>query len=92
MAGFDRASLPTRSATDRVIGGVCGSRGLDVVGRFETLTTDFEAVCAELGIDAHLEATNSSARGPYRSYYDDTTRQVVADRFRDDIDTFGYEF
>ena len=35
MAGFDRASLPTRSATDRVIGGVCGglarALGVDAV-------------------------------------------------------------
>jgi chondroitin 4-sulfotransferase 11 len=65
---------------------------IDFVGRFETLAQDFQYVCGQIGQDAHLPHIKQSDRGDYRRYYDDTTRQVVADWFSRDIQAFGYEF
>ena len=35
---------------------------------------------------------NASKRAGYQSYYDDETRQIVAQWFHEDIETFGYSF
>lgn len=66
--------------------------GLDFVGRFESLERDFARVCERLGVEARLEKTNASARGPYRQYFDDATRARVAERNADDLREYGYEF
>ena len=66
--------------------------GADFVGRFERLESDFRRICETLGIDATLPSLNVSQRRPYREYFDDESRRIVATRYRDDIETFGYEF
>lgn len=67
---------------------------LDFVGRFETLTADFDRVCTTLGIAApvlpHVQATGPGAR--YEDYYTVKTRELVEDRFDADINLFGYKF
>jgi hypothetical protein len=74
------------------ISGPDGSVLVDFVGRFETLATDFAKVCSTLGIKAPLPHTNASPRGPYREYYDATSREIVASAFAADLDAFGYVF
>ncbi len=65
---------------------------VDFVGRYETLHADFAEVGRKLGIDGSLPHANRSAHRPYRQYYDDTTRALVAERFARDIEVFGYTF
>lgn len=69
-----------------------GNLIVDCIGRFETLATDFNRICQSLGVDASLPHLNGTSHRDYRSYYNDTTRQMVATYFKDDIDLFGYTF
>jgi hypothetical protein len=71
------------------------SRGellVDYVGKFETLFEDFLVVSQRLGLDAELPHLLKSERRPYQEYYTDELRDLVSQRYRRDIDLFGYEF
>jgi hypothetical protein len=65
----------------------------DFIGKFETLRDDWAFVCRKLGIDAPLPHLNEnpSARH-YTEYYTPRTRRIIADRFRVDVEHFGYTF
>ena len=65
---------------------------VDYVGCFESLREHFNVICSELNIDAELEHRNSSSHCNYQSYYDATTRQMVAEHWQQDIEQFGYSF
>jgi hypothetical protein len=67
---------------------------LDFVGRFESLQTDFRSVCLELDM-APVDLPRvqvTKPRGRYTEYYTRRTRDLVGDRFRSDLELFGYEF
>ena len=71
-----------------------GTEIVDFVGRYESLQQDFNTCCERIGLPAielphHRQASDRRA---YRDYYDDSTRQLVAQRFAIDIEAFGYEF
>ena len=67
---------------------------LEFVGRFESLQTDFLSVCERLGIaPLHLPRVQvTKPRAPYAEYYTPRLRDLVADRFRSDLELFGYQF
>lgn len=65
---------------------------VDFIGYFETLEEDFQRVCRRLGMDRTLPHLNRSEHDNYRSYYDVETRNIVAERYRVDIELFGYTF
>ncbi len=61
------------------------------MGRFETLNRDFTRICNSLGLEETLPHVNASKRKRnWRSYYDDTTFDMVSAAYKLDIDTFGY--
>ncbi len=65
---------------------------VDFLGHYESLETDFDIIRQKLGIEDHLPHVNKSQHSNYREYYDDHTRNLVAEHFRQDIELFGYEF
>jgi hypothetical protein len=69
-------------------------RGADHVLRFEHLQDDFDVVLGELGLPAtEIPTWNvTEAKGGYRDYYDDATRDVVGHVFAPDLRRFGYRF
>ncbi len=74
---------------------LCGPDGetvVDVVGQFEHLERDWAQIVERLGVKAPLPHLNRGKRGPYASYYDDTSRTIVAERFAWTIERFGYRF
>jgi len=65
----------------------------DFVGRTETLQEDFNHVMMELGLPLiELQQYKNSNIVDYAAYYDDTTRDLVAQLHRGDIERYGYEF
>lgn len=65
---------------------------MDFIGRFERLDEDFRALCGRLGVEATIERTNHSTHVPYRDAYTKPMREIVAELYRDDIETFDYAF
>lgn len=65
----------------------------DEIGRVEQMQASYDALCARIGIPgARLEQVNSSRRATYREYYDQALIDGVAQRYRRDLELFGYQF
>ena len=61
--------------------------------RAESLQSDFDALCQALSLpQVALETRNASEHRDYREYYDEDLVRRVAERYRVDIDLFGYRF
>jgi chondroitin 4-sulfotransferase 11 len=69
-----------------------GRIAIDFIGKFESINDDFDQIKSIIGIEAELPHLNASKRAGYQSYYDDETRQIVAQWFHEDIEAFGYNF
>ncbi|MCB1775059.1 MAG: sulfotransferase family 2 domain-containing protein [Gammaproteobacteria bacterium] len=68
---------------------------LDAIIRFENLEAGFEQLMNSVNVNGEavqLPHVQRRARAAYSDYYDDATRQLVAERYSRDIAAFGYEF
>ena len=65
---------------------------LDHIGKFESISQDFNHIKSAIGLEVELPHLNASHRAAYQTYYDDETRAIVANWFREDIEAFDYAF
>ncbi|MGN6555677.1 MAG: sulfotransferase family 2 domain-containing protein [Verrucomicrobiota bacterium] len=67
---------------------------VDFIGYYENLADDFSFICERLKVRVNLREENQNPRRSrdFREYYDDETRQIVADAYAEDIKLFGYTF
>jgi chondroitin 4-sulfotransferase 11 len=69
----------------------------DFVGRFENLEADFAVVAEEIGgarrlqLPHKLRSTSRESR-PYTDFYDGRLKDLVYERYREDIEIFNYSF
>jgi len=61
--------------------------------RFENLQEDFNGLCKKINIEAtELPHKNKTHRANYKFYYNNYTKNLVADMFKRDLDLFDYKF
>ena len=65
---------------------------MDRIIRFENLSAEFKEVAEKIGIEPNLKHLNKTYKSHYKDFYNDKTRQMVADWYKEDIEYFGYTF
>lgn len=65
---------------------------IDFIGKFESIDKDWEYVAKKIGVDKNLPHIRASKHKKYLEYYDDETRQIIENRYANDIKFFKYQF
>ncbi len=62
------------------------------LGRVESMADDWRALCELARADIPLPHENRSRHAPYTAFYDRRLVNLVGDRYRSDVEMFGYDF
>ena len=69
---------------------------VDFVIRYENLSEDLAEVCKRIGLPPielpHLKTGFRQKRHHYSEYFDETSKAIVAEKHKNDIQLFAYKF
>jgi len=65
---------------------------VDFIGRFENIEKDWEIVCQKIGKEIELPMRMKSHHKDYHEFYNEKTKQMIAEIYAKDIEKFGYKF
>lgn len=69
--------------------------GVNFIGRFEDLDSDFSKVRKRLGLEEglrHVNAATETSGNDWRRHYSDESKSIIEEIYQRDIYLFGYEF
>ena len=69
-----------------------GKLGVNFLGRFENLEEDIKKLNFLLLKNKKFINNNKSEHEPYKNYYNNTTRKIVEEVYKKDLDNFNYVF
>jgi len=82
----------TKTQLDYLVG-ANGERLVENIFRFEQFENECRRLIDLIGLGRpRIPHVNGTEHPHYSTYYDAETRQIVAERFADDIEEFGYTF
>ena len=64
----------------------------DKIIKFENINEEMTNFFNEFGINTHLQHLNKSKRKDYRKYYDEKTKNIFLDAYKEDITMFDYSY
>ena len=66
---------------------------LDYIGRFESIDSDINLICKKIGLPAvRLPHFRKSDHDSYQNHYDSESAEIIAAKYKSDIDAFKYSF
>ena len=68
---------------------------ISFIGRYENLQNDWKIICDNIKFPHHTlphQKKYKRTKEHYRDYYDDKTKDLVYENYKQDIDTFNYSF
>jgi len=66
---------------------------MDFIGRFENRANDLSFIAKKIGIDFDINLNRRKTNhNHYSTYYDEETKNIVYEMFKDDILTYNYTF
>ena len=70
-----------------------GKKLVDFIGRFEFLEKDFKTACNKANLsERKLPCKNKTKHRHYTEYYNNNTRDIIAEKYAKDIEYFNYKF
>ena len=69
-----------------------GETIVDYIGRLETMQKDAANIFQRLGINAEIPHVNATKHKHYSEYYDDESREMVREMYKEDIRILNYSF
>lgn len=86
-------ATPFKTNQFEYLTGADGKVCVDFIGKFESFEKELKSLFNKIGLsEIEIPHLNKSKRNDYRDCYSLKTRNVVARRFKKDIEFFGYEF
>lgn len=69
-----------------------GKLMVDFIGRFENLQNDWDVICERIGTKINLPRMNVFTHKNYKECYDEEMIEIVKNRYKNDLELFGYDF
>lgn len=95
---IDRQDLTTANRHIRLQTSLIPVNEIDFVGRIENFAADLAYVFKTVGIrdkevrQQQLPKRNATDHKHYSQYYNERTKEIIARKYKEDIEAFGYEF